>query len=1094
MNVSAWLRGMGLERYAAAFRDNDVDAAVLPRLTAEDLLALGIHSVGHRRRLLNAIAALARESTQARTDEQTTLAGAERRQLTVLYCALAGAAGLSSRLDSEELREVVRRFHAACMRLVAEYEGYVANFFGDCVLAYFGWPQAHEDDAQRAVRAGLALVPEIGGLRTPSGEALAARVGIATGEVVVGDLIVEGPAHEQSAVGVTPNLAARLQALAEPEQIVVDGLTQRLLGAGFETKGLGEHELKGILLPVPAYAVVAERSLDSRFEASSAMQVAPMVGREGELALLSERWDQAQGGEGQVVLLVGEAGIGKSRLVRALLDACAGRSHYRVRWQCSPYHSGSALWPVIQRLSHAAGLRSHDAPDAALDKVEALLSADNDTRAVYATLLGLNGTQRYGPMTLTPQMLRERTLELLVEQLFDLSQERPVLLVIEDAHWIDPTTLELIELCLQRTDGSRMLLIITSRPDRQPSLAGYSHTLLALNRLSRASAKTVVAHLGGQSLNSDTLDAIVARTDGVPLFAEELTKAVMETGEKAIPASLQGSLMARLDRVPNVKEVAQAAACIGREFDHALLRAALDDVPSLDAGIEQLVAAELIFRVATRPVQRYVFKHALVQEVAYESMLRSRRQLTHDRIFQALQARGDAAPEILAHHAQHAGERADEAVAYWREAGEAAQRNSAYAEAAAHLARAIEVLQALPDSADRRRQEVRTRVQLGQAYSAWKGFGAEATRQAFDRAYSLLDSSHDPLLRYHATFGVWVWTINRSEFRRSLLLARELVATLQTQGDDTAVMLGLRLLGVSNLCVGNASAARENFEHALSRYNPRTHQDLTPEIGFDLGALLHAYHGWTLCTLGYAEQGQRALEEAERVGSQVGTANARAHALFLCALAATCVRDVGMAERTAAALAQLARTYHLAMYGGYAAIFLASVASERGRHQEAIEGYERGFHEVASAGSRINVPYYQAGFAVSLAASGQHDRALRVVEAAMSELAQTGPAWWEPELSRVRGELCLKAGGNDAQAMQSLDSALDLARQRGAKLWELRTSVSLARHWTGVGRHAEAVALLEPLCRWFEQTPETPDLREARTLLSSVSSCPQRIR
>ena len=572
MNVAAWLRELGLERYVQAFEDHDVDAQTLRLLTEADLAEIGVVSVGHRRKLAGAIAALAGEAL-APPDVAPPRVEAEQRQLSVLYCQMAGSAASSGpRLDPEERRRMIQSFHKTCTRVVVDYDGHVANFYGDCVLAYFGWPRAHEDDAERAVRAGLALVRQI--QAEDAGGALNARVGIATGSVVVGDLIREGPAQEQSAVGLAPNLAARVLGLAGPGQVVIDELTQRLLAPSFAVQPLGRHALKGIAQPVAAFAVSDERAVDSSFDARRGPDLAPMIGRDQELALLTERWAQAQGGEGQAVLLVGEASIGKSRITRALLDACAAQPLWRIHWQCSPYHTGSALWPVIQRLGRTAGLEVQDSAEAALDKLEALVGENKEATALYATLLGLDGTQRYGPLEMTPQMLRERTMELLVEQLIERAEQRALLLVVEDAHWIDPTTLELIERCLERIASTRVLMLITSRPDNQPSLGAHpSVTRLSLNRLSRASVQAIVARLGGESLQAQTRAAIVAQTDGVPLFVEELTKAVLETGEAAIPASLHGSLMARLDRIPEVKEVAQIAACIGREFDQALVQA-----------------------------------------------------------------------------------------------------------------------------------------------------------------------------------------------------------------------------------------------------------------------------------------------------------------------------------------------------------------------------------------------------------------------------------------------------------------------------------------------------------------------------------------
>jgi class 3 adenylate cyclase len=582
VDIAAWLSELGLERYIGAFRDNDIDDRILHTLSADDLRELGVSSLGHRKKLLDAIARL-------RDAEPTVEMGssgapqprsaAERRHLTVMFVDLVGSTELAGKLDPEDMREVLRAYQDACAGVIARFDGFVAKFMGDGVLAYFGYPRAHEDEAERAVRAGLALATTIGGLKAPNGEALGARIGIATGLVVVGDLVGEGAAQEQAVVGETPNFAARLQGIAAPGQVVIAGATRRLLGTRFELQDLGERELKGIGAPVQAYVIIGERPVESRFEAMSGPSVLPMVGRDQELALLLERWTQAKAGEGQGVLLVGEAGIGKSRIGRALLDAVTEEPHVRIRYQCSPYHIDSALWPVMQQLNYAAGLAANDPLEARLEKLEALLdlAGGRDAAPLIADLLGLDGSARYGPLDLTPQAQRVRTLDALVDQLVGLAAHQPVLVVLEDAHWIDPTTLEMIEQGLDRIAAARVLLLLTSRPDRQPALAAHPHvTRLTLNRLGRAGVEAIVARLGADHLPGATIDAIIARTDGVPLFVEELTKAVLESGETAIPASLHDSLMARLDRIPEIKEVAQIAACIGREFDYPLLAAVVD--------------------------------------------------------------------------------------------------------------------------------------------------------------------------------------------------------------------------------------------------------------------------------------------------------------------------------------------------------------------------------------------------------------------------------------------------------------------------------------------------------------------------------------
>ena len=732
VDIRKWLEGLGLDQYAEAFEANEVTLDQAPDLTHEVLKELGVTAIGHRMTLIKAARAFSDGDAGERSADnqppskawpaKPIVRDAERRQLTVMFCDLVGSTALFGQIDPEDMRDVIRDYQNAVAGEVARFDGFVAKFMGDGILAYFGWPVAHEDDGERAVRAGLSIMGVMGHIRTPQGNALAARIGIATGLVVVGDLVGEGASQEHAVLGETPNLAARLQALAEPGQVVIAEATKRLLGAVFDLDELAPQTIKGLSEPVVAFAVSGERVLGSRFEARAGQTLLPMVGRDQELALLLERWHQAKAGDGQGALLVGEAGIGKSRIARALIDELAPHEHIRIRYQCSPFHTDSAMWPVIQQLTLAAGIAGNDANEAKLDKVEALLKQGrddvSDAAPLIAELLSIDGQTRYGRRDLTPQALRIRTLRALTDQLLCLAAMRPVLLVLEDAHWIDPTTHELIEQFLDHVDQAQVLILLTSRPDNQPDLAAHPRvTRLALNRLSRARVEEIVSRLrGNRELPVEVIDAIILRTDGVPLFIEELTKAILETGETTIPASLHDTLMARLDRIPEVKEVAQMAACIGREFDFALL-AAVADKPrqELVSSLERLAAAGLVYRRGVPPEAHYTFNHALVRDAAYESLLRRTRQHYHHQVAQTLKEcfpeQAETEPEVLAFHYTGA-ERTGEAIDYWLLAGKRAIEQSANAEAIAHLSKGLELLQELPDGANRARQELSLRIDL----------------------------------------------------------------------------------------------------------------------------------------------------------------------------------------------------------------------------------------------------------------------------------------------------------------------------------------------------------------------------------------------
>ncbi|MET0527199.1 MAG: adenylate/guanylate cyclase domain-containing protein, partial [Microvirga sp.] len=710
-----------------------MDASLLPTLTDNDLREIGILSLGHRKRLLAAISDLAEPAEEppgalSARPPLPTAPQAERRQLTVMFVDLVGSTALSSRLDPEEMRQVLHAYQNAVIGEIARLGGYLAKLMGDGVLAYFGWPKADEDDPERAVQAGLTIVQAVKRLSTPLGEPLAARVGIATGLVVVGDLIGEGPAREETVVGETPNLAARLQEVAPAEAVVIAAGTRRLLGDAFDLRDLGPIHLKGFERPVNSFEVLRPRLAESRFEAHHPDRSAPMVGRDQELALVLERWRQSGAGEGQAVLVVGEAGIGKSRLVQAVLDETAEDPHIVLRYQCSPQYTGTPLWPVVQQLSFAAGFTPEDNDDQKRQKIEALLRRGthdiSEATPLIAALLGIAAEPPCSIQELSSQQRRARTQAALIQQLLGLERQHPVLIVVEDTHWIDPTTLEPFTQVLDRIANARVLMLLTSRPDNQPTLGGHPHvTRLTLNRLGRGPTDAIVSRLSGnQSVPPVVLSEIATRTDGVPLFIEELTKAVLEAGgiaPGAVPVSLYASLMARLDRVPGVREVAQIAACIGREFSYSLLAAVapLQEV-NLQSALDQLTAAELIFPRGTPPEAHYAFKHALVRDAAHESLLKSRRQQLHASIARALEEHfpetRDMEPELLARHYAEAG-LAEQAVEYWFRAGEQALARSAMAEAVTHLTEGLAVLQSLALGQERQQHELRLQLALGQA-------------------------------------------------------------------------------------------------------------------------------------------------------------------------------------------------------------------------------------------------------------------------------------------------------------------------------------------------------------------------------------------
>jgi class 3 adenylate cyclase/tetratricopeptide (TPR) repeat protein len=1126
--VRSWLEAIGLGQYADAFEANDIDTDLLTQLDDQLLKDIGVLSAGHRLRIRNAIGRLAptttveANATNAVAATEVSATFAERRQLTVMFCDLVGSTALSARLDPEDLRAVIGAYHRCAAAVIERAGGFVAKYMGDGVLAYFGYPRADEHDAERAVRAGLALVEAVAapgrpparagvpGVDTAAGVSLQVRVGIATGLVVVGDLIGQGAAREQAVVGETPSLAARLQALAEPGTVVIGPSTRRLTGGLFDYADLGVFEIKGLAAPVMASRVLRESGAVGRFEALRTART-PLVGRDEELALLQRRWQQAKAGEGCVVLVSGEPGIGKSRLAETLVERLSGEPHTRLRTFCSPHHQDHALYPTIAQLERAAGFRREDRADARLDKLEALLAqATNDlgeAAPLLAALLSVPVGERYPPLNLTPQKQKERTLRALVAQIEGLAAHQPVLMLFEDAQWSDPTSLELYDLIIDRVPALRLLLIITFRPEFSPSWTGRPHvTSLTLNRLPpRQRAEMIAGVTGGKALPEEIAAQIIDRTDGVPLFVEELTKAVVESGiltdagdhytaaepvpALAIPASLQASLLARLDRLAPVREVAQIGAALGRQFSHELIAAVAPmRQPQLDDALAQLVRAELIYRRGAPPDAEYTFKHALVQDAAYSTLLRSRRQQLHARVVATVEDRSPeivaAQPALLAHHCTEAG-LTEQAVAYWLAAGRQAWARSSAAEAVALLRRGLALVPALPDGDRRRETELDLQIALGQALIMNRSWGAPELDEVHARARELALTLNRPRALLFALWGQWTDHWARADLRRARRLAAELRELGDTTGNVPMQVLGCDAEGLTCFNLGELTAGRQYLEKALALYDPAHRAFYSELLPNDALVQLRLHSSWPLACLGHLDralfQRDAALEEARRLSHPPTLAFTTPW------LTGSFVRlDPRLLLHHADELLALATEHALGFYRALALIFRGSSLAAFGRADEGIPLLNAGLGGWHELGLIVHRPLILALLGDACRMTGQWQAAFEHLAEARRVAEETDDRYFLAETLRLTGDV-LVGMGDCASAETSYREAIAIAQQQSAKLWELCAAMSLARLWREHGKHAEGRDLLAPVYNWFTEGFGTPVLQEAKALLDEFA-------
>ena len=1109
VTVADWLKSLGMPEYAKSFADNNIDFLAIPGLTEPDLERLGI-SPGDRGRLLRAVAVPRADAplTGAQVpfaEERLSRRGVERRHLTVLFCDLVGSTVLSTRLDPEDLHEIIAAYRRCCSAAIVRSGGFVAKYMGDGVIAYFGYPEANEDDAERAVRAGLALVEAVPKLQDDSGAPLEARVGIATGMVLVGDLIAGGAAHAHDVVGETPNLAARLQNLAAPNAVIISGETRRLVGELFECSAIAAQSLKGFATPVQAWHVTDASTVVSRFKALRTANTR-MIDRQEEVGSMMRRWLQAKAGDGCAVLISGEPGIGKSRVVQTVLNQISGERHIRMRFFCVPNGQGSALYPVIAQLERAAGIKRGDTIEQRLDKLEALLAQATPDIAEAAPLIAelflIPSGSRYPPLGLSPQKLREKTLQALVAQFEGLARQ-PAVIVFEDVHWINPTSMELLNLIVDRVAKLSAMLIITSRPETVPP---WIHqplvTQLSLDRLSIQHRAEMIAELTREKpLSKATAEQIIDRTDGIPLFIEEMTKVLVERGDidpsaHEIPATLHDMLMARLDRLGGAKEIAQIASVIGNEFSWRLLReVASIEEDRLKDELRKLVDNEILLEQGVPPAAHYRFKHALIQDAAYQSMLRSNRQQHHRQIAQTLKERFsdvvEVRPELLAHHYTSADLK-DAAIPYWQSAGDKSVRRSENLEAIAHFSKALGLLETLAVTPERFQQELALHLALGTPLIATRGFASPDVGRVYARARELCQQAGDVPQLFPVLWGLWVFYTARAEHKTAHELAQQCRRMADASNDIDLLMLAHHAMGVTLTTIGQFSAGIQQLERVIAIYDRKRHASIAFAFGQDSGVVCRSQAAFALWFLGYPDQAVKMNNEALALARELSHPYSLAAAFDFSTWVNQLVRDrQGVQQHAEAAIA--ISTEHEFVFWLLTGMILRGWALTAGDlAEEGIVVMRQGLTAYNSTGAGILRPYYLALLADVIGRAGELEEAHRLLDEAQIAVQSSGECWWEAELYRLKGELTLAQSplsGSESErgkvAEDYFDKALRVASGQGAKSLELRAAMSLSRLWTTQGKDAEARQKLADVYGWFTEGFELPDLKEARALLDA---------
>lgn len=1126
--VSAWLESLGLDGYREVFQRNAITWDVLPELNDGDLAALGV-LLGHRKKLLRAIAQL----SQSREDDgvgplpvPTGQGGepfpssrdrAERRQLTVMFCDLVGSTALARRLDPEDFQAAARRFLDTCNEAVSRFNGYIAKYMGDGLLVYFGYPHAHEHDAERAVHAGLAVLELVKALPRedhPDQEfEIAARIGIATGPVMVGELIGQETAKERSVFGETPNLASRLQGLAAPNQLIIDSVTKRLVGGEFQFADRGTASLKGFEAPVQIWQVVSAKPSASRFESYRSGRLIDFIGREHETALVLGRWREAVEGEGQVVLLCGEAGIGKSRLVRHLRDQLTGDHFETIQSQCSPHHTNTVLYPVMTYLRQAAGLAGEDSAATQRQKLVTLMADngldDRTTVALFAHLLSIQGNEQDQPANVSPDKRKEMTLEALVQYLQRLADRFPVLLIVEDAHWLDPTTLDLITRVIDRIRQMRVLLLITFRSDFRPVWTEYSHvTFLTLSRLPRRqSAELIATMTRGKALPQEVLQAILAKTDGVPLYIEELTENLLETGllaegtdsftlktplkEMVIPDSLQSLLMERVDRLGPVKEIVQIGAAIGREFSYELLRAVVDMTDNqLNSALDLFVSSGLILQEGERSLSRYRFKHMLVQEAAYNTLPKKSRRLLHARIAKTLEEkfaeRVQLEPELLAYHFEQAG-LTHPAITYWRLAARRDADRSANIEALNHFNSALTLLKELPADMERDALELDLLIARGAPMVTVKGYASQEIERNYLRAKELSHKKSGSEQYFLSVWGLWVFHLVRGPLATACDLAEQLLSLAEREQNPDLLIRAHESVGSTYSFLGRFEEAKTNLLAAKSHYDPTRHRSQILPYAQDPGITARIILARTLWILGEVDQVEALSQEAIGMARQLEHPFTLAFALATVSWIYSTVRDASRTLIFAEEAVAISTKYSFEVTLAWATSLQGWALAEKGEEQ-GLGRLVKGVSATQAAGASLNNTFTLAQLAEIYMRQKRFDEGLGAVAEAQKLVHSQGERCWQAELLRLKGELLLEQSEQSASAAeQCFIEALKIAQEQHARMLELRAAMSMARLLKKLNRLDAAKVVLQSVLSRFREGVADADIIEAQMILEGLS-------